>query len=779
MFYDANCSVGKIGKSTSSPQLSRKPWYNQTSNFDVKTTAKPHNIVTSGDTSPDDLFLTEENEEKTEDVLFSDPPLSPVRITRIDSVDSVAGNEQEYDCSNDMEIVDTKFDTQPDVEIEIEQDPQSPTQLNITDSTHATDPEYFFDELMGSIPETTLPSSDPSQVFSNDMDIAPTPSTEIMSENVFMEDLHDIPSPPNEFIDVESPVPPPEKFTYGDDNITPRGSPFISPAVIRRWSVKKRPSYDQSDSDSQVTPKASPYIRRNKTLHSKTNSTKQYQEYSTTNINSSYSFQNSGTLVLENNDLIENSSSKSSVVRRHSFGNNAKRFLKVHQKQSSLSTDNTPRSSPHTKSKKRNKKSSTPSEFNSMNNTSSSKHSSKSDISAIGLVESSTAEVNLDKIQPLVLDGLSGQVQNQSSMFILPPPKEFDQPTLNEDSKYNSTDKTFNYVHSSSTTASTAVGNTQDTSVPSSQPVKHNSHFSFHKGKKSSKSKHSGTTTPEGYLQSPDIIAAPDKETELPYITVVPPNQSNPEELVSFDEILQSFDRYSDVTGKTNKGKPDDASSPQPKKKNKNKRRNRSLTVATIDKDTMEKVKQEIEKNECTRSLMVSDTSTSKVQQLAREYSKRIKESEKPHLVRRYSTLIEEPKMSERIMAESKEPLWLQKLRERKKSTNQPSVKLLDASAVTSLDSHDHSDGHRTDNELHYQPSEDRKGKTGKNKAHTLQLTASLDAVSMSRVKSRTHQHSDTIESFPSDAEPDSSRKGKFRGWVQSLVDRFSNKDKV
>ncbi len=131
-----------------------------------------------------------------------------------------------------------------------------------------------------------------------------------------------------------------------------------------------------------------------------------------------------------------------------------------------------------------------------------------------------------------------------------------------------------------------------------------------------------------------------------------------PEEMLTFDEVLQSYDHYSSASGQTNKSSHHRVTTPDLILKRK-KKRNRSLTVANIDKQTMNQVKVEIAANRRERK-----HDESKVRKLAREYSQRMKENDRSHSRRRFSQAIEEAPIVNTDYDRREEPLWLQKLKE-------------------------------------------------------------------------------------------------------------------
>ena len=113
------------------------------------------------------------------------------------------------------------------------------------------------------------------------------------------------------------------------------------------------------------------------------------------------------------------------------------------------------------------------------------------------------------------------------------------------------------------------------------------------------------------------------------------PLSGNPEDEMSFDEVLQHYDTFASSTGKTARstaikhfGSPNLLKRPKKKKD-----RKRSMTVAAIDRATIAAAKQAAEADSVTFEAFKQSTKLSKVHQIAREYSRRIKDHQ-----RKYST---------------------------------------------------------------------------------------------------------------------------------------------
>lgn len=252
------------------------------------------------------------------------------------------------------------------------------------------------------------------------------------------------------------------------------------------------------------------------------------------------------------------------------------------------------------------------------------------------------------------------------------------------------------------------------------------------------------------------------------------PYEGNPDERLSFDEILRSYDHYASATGKTTRTKSQQkkrSSSPElSQKEKKKKKRKRSMTVANIDSETILAAKQAVA-NKDSPPDMPRERSGSKVQQLAKEYSKKIKEHQRGNWFKRFSTVVEEN--------EATEPEWLQKLREkRSKGSSQESESELTPSfceqqelAVTSS----YPSGRR---------GAEYKADTTPKSRSLIRLNHRESPMADMKQHAADHGHStNLLRSHSTDFELDRvdspdpvelEKKGGLKGWVKSLVVRFS-----
>ena len=256
----------------------------------------------------------------------------------------------------------------------------------------------------------------------------------------------------------------------------------------------------------------------------------------------------------------------------------------------------------------------------------------------------------------------------------------------------------------------------------------------------------------------------------LPH-SVLPPYEGNPEESISFDEILASFDRYSTRTGETNKCRVpakdvyDPVAPPSPEVKVKKSRKKRSHTVATIDQNTVREVRAQLNAQEQSQSPRMK--TTGKVQKLAKDYSQRLSENQRRRMFKRHSIVQEDPE-SECSAATcdthqtKPEPGWLTQLRGKGKgkakgNKTDASSSLSDLALVTSQ-------GEKSQSPEAIQSSAipDDEGASAGPHSQTLP-----------------HVVISFGDTYQSDYdEEEDSPKGRFRGWVRTLVDKFSGKDK-
>lgn len=317
----------------------------------------------------------------------------------------------------------------------------------------------------------------------------------------------------------------------------------------------------------------------------------------------------------------ENLKKTSSVIRSHSYTSQHRRRI-IHQREGSRSSGNSPEASP--KHEHKEKKGPTPSKA---------KHHpsvTKGSISVVGLISTTRNDLSLeDSCDPILEHNRKPQKHGKHlypSEVGLEKPRKLKQIRSREKPHLPASGE-------GEMTVSTKLGNIEPCM----------------------------SVTPES---SYSLRASSPKTTAL----VDVPIKGNPNEELSFDEVLRSYDHYASVTGNTTKTKSKEkrqwSQSPNISKKEvKKKDRKRSMTVANIDAATVL----------AARQTMVSHVSAtpdpprrrvSRVQQLAREYSRKIKDHQKSSWLKRFSTVTEESPEEE----PKQEPGWLTDLRERKRS---------------------------------------------------------------------------------------------------------------
>lgn len=473
----------------------------------------------------------------------------------------------------------------------------------------------------------------------------------------------------------------------GDDNDTPQASPCPSPnSSIRRWSVSRNTNPWHTDEDVLPTPTASPFVRRPLSSSSSCTSSPSTDTASSTAIDPPTPFRhlspepcvNIVQTSAETASAVDTPKGKQSVFRRHSFSSDRKRTT-IHHRQESRSMEASPQSTPKVNRSDRSTKENLPVSSNATpNNTSlhdQAPHISR-DIPTITIESCSESDLT--------------PIQNPDNV-ILPPPIEF-------------MDRKNQLSHDNSNL-------------------------------------HSPTSPPDVSTLEDDRNHATGG-LEKDQVTVVTPYESNPNEMLSFTEVLATFDDYASSTGKTTKStKPTvklRSRSPEAKRR-KEKKKKRSQTISMIDADTMNQVKEELARRSDDKLLdsprPPEQKSDSKVNKLAREYSRKIKDHQRGGIFKRFSTVVEvEPLPSKGIS----QPDWLQQLKEQKKRSTQPKTT---SSSTAELELPE--PGPRS------VPPE------------VAALTGSL-----TRTKSRVKDYSDYDE--------DQQRKGGFKGWVRSLVDKIS-----
>ena len=560
----------------------------------------------------------------------------------------------------------------PSVEIQIESDV---VQAATPESTlkFTEDQENFFDELMSS-------SSTISEIFHKEPDIDDENTRDVFRERsheVRVEDPFDrLPFYSGDLSQHEKEV--------GDDNVTPQASPCPSPnSSIRRWSVTRNTNPRHVDEDMLPTPTASPFVRRPLSSSSSCTSSPSTDNASSTAIDPPTPFRylspeptyidqtSPGTF-----SATDTPRGKPSILRRHSFGSDRKRNA-VHHRQESRSMEASPKSTPIVKRNDRTTNESLP-VVNVQGDTN------------FGVSVQAPRDIPTINIESCSESDLT-PIQNPDNV-IWPPPIEF-------------MGKKNQLIHSNSHSVSPAM------SPDMEGDRNHDSHVT--------------------------------SDMEKDQITVITPYESNPNEILSFTEVLATFDDYASTTGKTTKSsKPTvklRSRSPEAKRR-KEKKKKRSQTISMIDADTMDQVKEELarrsdDKPSDSLKQLPEQKSDSKVNKLARDYSRKIKDHQRSGIFKRFSTVVDDPILSPGMS----EPEWLQQLKEQKKKGKPTS-------------------SFTAEPEFHHSPEHNPQSVPPEVAA----LTGSLKRTTKSRFKDY------------SDNDEDHQRKGGFKGWVRSLVDKIS-----
>lgn len=562
-----------------------------------------------------------------------------------------------------------------------------------------------------------------------------------------------------------------------DEGSTPRASPYTSPSSIRRWSVRKRRSYDYSDPDEVTTPKSSPYIRRHNSARVKcsshTSSPGSDQVFSLPVLDPPTQFRNIETLGPSPDELLETSEldregvtttypdyedkeaevslleeetsnptpvttmtakncskkngersrpntlppdipfhsndtlnpipiephststadlhslskkphSSSMVKRSHSFGNN-KHLLVIHKREGSLSTDNSPLPSPKFRGNQSDKHQRSPNSASDITNHQRTKGSPAPSspvimsLMAAQRVEQRSPDIPLIHVDPSIAVDLEGVASSPGAAsthsLILPPPLEFKGSPDHQER---------------SASRASSTGRDDDEHRTEKEERSFFSYFRIKHSKRGSRSATPSDLTRED--KRVEFSASVDISTEVREIAPVEQAHilSSSSDMMSFDEALESYDQYASQTGKTARSTkhskvakeaiivapspPPPSSSPstqergkkdEKKKKSKKKKKRHGYTVANIDSNTMKEVQRDLARKEEARK-----TSDSHVQQLAREYSQRIKDRNKLH--KKYSTVFEESSAAVAVgedpgTPEPGRPEWLTQLSEKRR----------------------------------------------------------------------------------------------------------------
>ena len=450
------------------------------------------------------------------------------------------------------------------------------------------------------------------------------------------------------------------------------------------------------------------------------------------------------------------SMSTNSVQRSRSFGNRAKI---VHKRAGSLSTDNSPLPSPIFTKKGRGKEprhsTSSPS-IRHQHGTTTPRGSPAPSVAMVGLISTTRTTPELQDI-PLIHVNPNLRQVGDTGDTMLPPTAGFEDATTERSS-------------SRASSTSREVGANERESVERED----RSLLSFLrlKSRKGSRSATPGDLTMDERKQdssresSPGPAATP-MTTPTTTMSLATPttaqpttSESSPNDMMSFEDALDTYDRYATKTGKTARSARREAvedpntASPDVKKKKskkKSKKKRHGHTVANIDADTMREVKRMTEDGE-ERRRKASDNS--KVHQLAREYSQRIKDRSKG--IARYSTVVEE--VVAPVLYPVK-PVWLTDLQERRQQSTTPAERHNSLEDILSRG---------TDED------------TSSTSASSVSIGDDVPANGKSHTIGGGKNHGLLFEGavFQEQAgEEEGQKKQRFKGWVRSLAARFGKKE--
>ena len=241
------------------------------------------------------------------------------------------------------------------------------------------------------------------------------------------------------------------------------------------------------------------------------------------------------------------------------------------------------------------------------------------------------------------------------------------------------------------------------------------------------------------------------------------PLDSHSDDIISFEDCLETYDKYASASGRTSRSArlvaeaealaQSPAAKKKEKKEKKKKKKRHGHTVANIDAETIREAKKLAERGR--------KTSDSKVTKLAREYSQRIKDLNR---VSRVSTLYEEsfvPPSPTPV-----KPVWLVELRERRNSRGKDLEYMLHGNGGDDFEADDASSVNSNSN--------DDASSSG-----TRPLPRPCSDNNILSTAQTGQQRGDLFEGaeFQEGANEGEAQKGKrFRGWVRSIAARFGRK---
>lgn len=751
------------------------------------------------------------------------PPTLPVTITRIDSLESEKADttltaDDESRLSSEQFSVDViKPPSLFAVNISEPQESSAETSVQTTEKEITREDEDLFEELMSSTDSTVPPTQTAQQRYqlsskSESMSRADAQVLKSLLDSAGEEDGMEEGSPFAE----EIALTPPREFSASPEpeDITPKASPFS----IRRWKVKSRSG---GSDDFQATPKASPFVARRNVDSSKEatpNSSMEdvppiiqppsaFRKSETSSIGTADS---AGTPILPvppefagepNSPTTETTTPERLCMRRHSFS--TQNHNMVVPWISSRSTDTSPIATPVAICNRKQKEARDKEKSSSLKRHKSFQEPQRRPISVVGLISTTRSDHSLEDLRSLE-DVEPDDVVDETGLLPIIPNKK--SARKQKETKGHE----FWWSSPKGSPAGRMKSPTQ-TDEPSFSKQKKKvsddhsprSFFRLQRHKKHSKS----STHSPSLSRADEEMFSPKKssesysevfhqETEKEPVTVVPPYEGNPEETLSFDEILVCFDEYASATGQTTRKRSHKADqprslSPDVQRKKKKKHKLRSKTIANIDAATVKAAKEAVS-HESSPPPQSRPRAASKVQQLARDYSRMIKEHQRSRIFRSPSIVVEDP--AENNAEDSPpEPDWLQHLRERRKSKSQTSQEFeLPTPQVQNIGllqtEMDHVRGRSASPQL----THDRE--RTKTEVSSKSFTLARLSIEESPVSQRAHFSSrspkssrmllrrastDTASIGSGEMDSDMQRKGRFRGWVKSLVEKFSGTSKV
>lgn len=602
-----------------------------------------------------------------------------------------------------------------------------------------------------------------------------------------------------------------------EESSTPRASPYTSPSTIRRWSVQKRRSYDLNDPDDS-TPKASPFIRRHQSNVTEAEANEEEVVFVAPILDPPTPFRSPCSaeallpcpdedLELSELDSLEPplsdqdtttssdpelppplcsppdeqvaakrkaktlppntsfedliSSSKigklkaesaNSIRRCRSFGNRAKI---LHKREGSISTDNSPLPSPIFSKKGRGLKDASPNASRHHHTSSNSRGSPAPTVSVVGLISTTRTTPELQDIPLIQVDPTASREGGGST--ILSPPTGFEGSPERCDSRASSVSREGVNIER--------------------EPVEkeERSLRSFLRLKPKKKISRSNTpcdlaiddhradlerSPSPGPSHTPATPSTP--TTAPPSISMV---ESHPNEMISFEDALDTYDRYSSETGKTARSCRQEAVAEKEaltptldtkKMKGKRNKKRHGYTVANIDAETMREVKRMAEGGE----RGARQTSDSNVHQLARAYSRKIKDR---------SSQMAQLEESDPASQYAVKPVWLTDLQERRQYSGGKHSSLEDIlNRVRDEDTGSTSSGFLNGEEIQILGTENGSQAQG---ASAMRKSRTMDG------KSNRGLLFDGVEFKEKAGEEEGQKKRRFKGWVKSLAAKFGRKD--